>query len=150
MRSILFSFVLVTLFGLIPLAHGESPEMRPGKWEVKMNVEMAGMPQQMPPMATTHCITPEQAVNPGKDVMDRMKKAQQGAENCQITQHDLVDKTARWSLECKGAQRIESTGEITFDSDVAYHGIIKSEVQTPAGAMSMTQRIEARRVGECD
>lgn len=139
----------ISLFGMSSL-YAAPLKMRPGKWEVKMQMEMAGMPQQMPAMTTTHCITPEQARDPAKDVMDRLKQhQQQGGEKCELTQHSVSDHTAHWTVECTGAQSVKSQGEITFDNDVAYHGVIKSEIQGPQGAMSMTQKIEGRRIGEC-
>jgi len=52
-------------------------------------------------------------------------------------------------VECTGTQKLKSNGEITFESDVSYHGVIKSEIETPQGTMAMTQKIEARRVGDC-
>ena len=140
----------ITLFVGIAFSYAAPPEMRPGKWEVKMQMEMVGMPQQMPAMTTTHCVTAEQARDPAKDVMDKLKQAQQqGAENCKITKHDMSKHTSRWTVECSGEQRVQSNGEITFDSDVAYHGVIKTDIESPQGSMSMTQKIEGRRIGEC-
>lgn len=143
---------VVTLLLGVPLCYAASPEMRPGKWEVKMHMEMVGMPQQMamPEMRTTHCLTPEQARDPAKDVMERIKKNQQkGGEKCELTHHETSNHTARWTVECTGQQKVKSNGEVTFDSDVAYHGVIKSEIETPQGTVTMTQKMEAHRIGEC-
>ena len=150
MQSIRIVVTFIGLIGFMQFAYAESAVMRPGKWEIKMHVEMVGMPQQMPPMTSTHCVTPEQASKPTKDIIEKMNQAQKSGENCRVIEHTMSEQSAHWIVECSGAQNIKSNGEITFDSDVAYHGVIKSDIETPQGPMSMTQKIEARRVGECD
>ena len=51
-------------------ALAQSP-MRPGRWEVSMEMEMPGMPMKMPAMKTTQCVTPEQVKDPGQGHADR-------------------------------------------------------------------------------
>jgi hypothetical protein len=150
MQSIRNILIFIGMIVFIQLAHAEKAVMRPGKWEIKMQVDMAGMPHQMPPMTTTHCVTPEQASKPAKDIIDKMNQAQKSGEDCQVIEHDMSERSAHWVVECSGAQNIKSNGEIFFDSDVAYHGVIKSNIETPQGSMSMTQKVEGRRIGECE
>ena len=115
-----------------------------------MQMQIAGMSDHMPPTTFTNCVTPEQARDPAKDIMESLQKAQKGGENCQLTKHEISNRTAHWTVECTGEQRIQSNGEIVFDNDVAYHGVIKSNMQGPQGTMTMTQTIAGRRVGECN
>jgi hypothetical protein len=147
LRLVVGSFIL---FGGISLTYAAPPQMRPGKWEIKMQTEMAGMPHQVPPMSTTHCLTSEQAKDPVKGMMKRLQQNRDASgEKCQLVKQSMSERNFHWVVECTGVQHIKSNGEITFDSDVAYHGVITSEIETPQGNMTMTQNLEARRIGEC-
>ena len=42
------------------------PGPRAGNWQVTMEINIPGMPQGMPPMTMTQCITKEQAADPSK------------------------------------------------------------------------------------
>ena len=45
-------------------ALGAQSPMRPGRWEITMQMQMPNMPVQMPETKTSNCITPEQLKNP--------------------------------------------------------------------------------------
>ena len=58
---------LTVVVGLSVSALAQSPR-RDGRWEVKTEMEMPGMPMKMPAMTTTQCITKEQAEDPQRSV----------------------------------------------------------------------------------
>ena len=50
---------------LSAMAQGPGPR-RDGNWQVTMEMDMPGMPQKMPPMTLTQCITKADADDPTK------------------------------------------------------------------------------------
>ena len=61
-RYVAAAFVVV----LAATASAQPGPRRDGNWEVTVQMEMAGMPQAMPPMTLKQCITPEQAKDPSQ------------------------------------------------------------------------------------
>jgi hypothetical protein len=57
----------IALLASVTVALAQGP-VRPGRWEVTMQMQMAGSPIQMPEMKTTRCITPEDAKDPTKSL----------------------------------------------------------------------------------
>ena len=53
----------VLVLAIAAAAIAQSP-VRPGRWEVTMQMQMAGSPVQMPEMKTTQCVTPDQVKDP--------------------------------------------------------------------------------------
>ena len=62
------SLTVLTALLVLPAAAFAQGPRRDGKWEVKMQTEMPGMPMQMPPVTLTQCITKEQAADPQKSM----------------------------------------------------------------------------------
>jgi hypothetical protein len=56
MTKIIGMFV-VLFFGSAALLFAASPDMKTGKWQVTMKMEMEGAPFPMPPVVYTQCIT---------------------------------------------------------------------------------------------
>ena len=73
---------------------------RDGRWEVKTEMEMPGMPMKMPPMTTTQCVTKEQADDPSGACPGR------GApNNCKVFDYKVTGNTVTWSMKCEGPRR---------------------------------------------
>ncbi len=147
MLRLFLSALALTLCASPTLA--AAPSLQPGNWQASIQVQMPGLPE-MPPISTTYCLTPEQAADPEKSLMDKIKQGQsEGKEQCKTLSHSLSGQTARWSVQCTGTQKVKSNFEITYEGSTAYHGTIISEIETPDGAMTMNQSIDARRLGDC-
>jgi len=141
MKANLASTVLSTalvLAAAAPAAHAGAVNMNPGKWEISVSMEMAGMPAgAMQPHARTECI---QAKDTNADWMT--KQGQQKDKDCKTT---IVKQEAghlAWTFECASG----STGDadFTFGGD-SYDGTMHIKAHEHA----ITQKIKAHRVGDC-
>src|SRR5262249_51972876 len=75
---------------------------RDGKWEVKMEMDMAGMPNmpagaQMPAFTTTHCVTPEEAKDPQKAIPQGGRGGRgPNPENCKVSDYKTEGSKVSW------------------------------------------------------
>ena len=129
--------ILVLALALPTFAADAKSPMKPGKWQVTMKMEMAGMPAAMPPTTFTNCVTKEEAENP--------QPPKRNDQNCEVTNYKLDGSTVTWSIKCTG--KVEATGEgkMTFKDD-AYEGTTHMKVND----MEMTQHFTGKYLGECD
>jgi len=137
MKRLALTVVLVASAAL--LSAQDNP-MRPGQWEVAMQMQMAGM--SMPEMKTTHCITPEQlAKDPASGLPNGV---QRGQDSCKVSDYKQTGNTVTWKMACSEPQPLTADGELTFAGD-AYTGTIT--MMMPQGAMSM--KMNGKRLGDC-
>jgi hypothetical protein len=75
---------VIVFVTLSVMAQGPGPR-RDGNWQVTMEMEMPGMPQKMPPMTLTQCITQADADDPTK-----LAPQGRGAapSNCKVSDFD--------------------------------------------------------------
>jgi hypothetical protein len=141
-----FTFASTLAFGIattaIVAAQTSSP-MRPGRWEVTMQMQMANLPMQLPSTKTTSCITAEQLA---KDPSSGLPRGAQnsGEGQCEVADYRFAGSTATWKIVCSSPQAMTADGEMTFMDD-AYAGTMK--MMTPQGAMSM--QLAGKRLGDC-
>lgn len=121
----------------------QSP-MRPGRWEVTMQMQMPNMPVQMPEVKTSSCITPEQLK---KDPASGLPSGTQNtaSNQCKATDYKYTENTVTWKVTCVGQQAMTADGEMTFMGD-SYTGSMK--MTTPQGAMAM--KLAGKRLGDCE
>jgi len=136
--------VAMALLALSIAAFAQGPR-RDGQWEVKMEMEMAGMPAGMPPFTTTQCITPDEAKDPQK-AMPQMGRGGRGRgnQNCTVSDYKMEGNKVSWSMKCEGDQAMTGTGEFTYAADT-YTGSIKMET----GRGAMTMKYSGKRLGDC-
>jgi hypothetical protein len=134
--------VVALLIGAAALA-AQTP-MRPGSWDVTVQMQMPNMPVQMPETKTTQCITPEQSKDP-VNTLPRGPQAGRGAnQDCKVSDYKVSGNTVTWKMTCSTPQPMTSTGEMTFTDD-SYVGTMKMNM--PQGDMSM--KLTGKRVGDC-
>jgi Protein of unknown function (DUF3617) len=138
-RTALVMTLLVTL--MLPL-DAQGPR-RDGKWEVKMEMDMPGMPARMPPMTTTQCVTPEEAKDPQKSIPQSGRG--RGNESCKVSDYKADGNTITWSMKCEGAEPMSGNGEFTYAGDT-YTGVIKMD----RAGQQMTMKYSGKRIGDCD
>jgi hypothetical protein len=119
---------------------------RDGNWQVTMELNIPGMPQGMPPMTMTQCITKEQAADPSKLVP-------QGAgrglpPDCKISDMKTEGNKTSWSMKCEGQTAMNGTGEFTFVGDT-YTGLIKMDTDRGGQPATMTMKYSGKRLGDC-
>ena len=131
--------LLVVVCALALPSFAASP-VKPGKWQVTMEMDMPGMPMKVPPTTITHCITKEQAENPEATLP---KASRQG--DCKVSDYKLDGNTVTWNVKCEGKQPMTGSGKITYDSD-SYTGTMKMKMQET----EMTAKYTGKRIGECD
>jgi len=138
--SVRHAVLVAIALGLSVSTLAQGPR-RDGRWEVKMEMEMPGMPMKMPPMASIQCITKEQAEDPQRTV----PQAGRGApNNCKVSDYKVVGNKATWSMKCEGPEGMSGTGEITYGENT-YEGVMKMDHQGQA----MTMKYSGKRLGDC-
>jgi hypothetical protein len=141
MKLICAAALMSCVVGAAALA-AQNP-MRPGRWEVTTQMQMANVPMKMPETKTTQCVTPEQAKDvaiPGSSPMGRGR----GADSCKTVDHKVSGNTVSWKAVCGPPQNTSGTGEIVFNGD-SYAGTMK--MTTEQGEMTM--KMSGKRVGDC-
>jgi hypothetical protein len=134
--------VAVTLLGVsvTVLAQGPGPQ-RDGRWEVKMEMDMPGMPMKMPPMTSVQCITKEQANDPQKSMPPQGRG---GPSNCTVSDYKVDGNKVTWSMKCAPPEEMTGTGEFTYGAGT-YDGIMK----VVRGGQTMTMKYSGKRLGDC-
>jgi hypothetical protein len=127
------------------------PQMKPGLWEYKMTMEMAGMPNMpgMPgmggaPMTFTRCLTPEDTKTPGKAFEDAKAKSE-----CEREEFKIQGNKVSFKVRCGGDHPGTGSGEFTVAED-HFEGTLKMKMEGgDMGGMEMTQKMSGKRIGEC-
>jgi hypothetical protein len=128
------------LLGLSAAALAQAPR-QDGRWEVKMEMEMAGMPG-MPPMTSIQCITPDEAKDPKKSMPQAGGRG--GPGDCTVSDHKVTGNKVTWTMACTGADAMTGTGEFVYAGDT-YTGTMK---MNRAGQV-MTMKYSGKRLGDC-
>lgn len=103
----------------------------PGElWEITNAMEMSGM--SMPARTNQIC----QATNPA----NRQVPGANDSEECKLIDSKVVGSTTRWTATC-------GTGEITYDGNKSFHGVMNVNHE----GQQMTMRMSGRNLGTaCD
>jgi len=141
MKNTLFAVLAVVALTAITIA--QSP-VRPGRWEVTMQMQMAGSPIQMPEMKTTRCITPEDAKDPSRSLPSGPEGRGGQKPDCKMADYKVSGNTATWKMVCTSPQPMTATNEMTFTDD-SYTGTMKMDSRDG----QMTMKMAGKRVGDC-
>lgn len=128
----------------LPALAGENP-MQPGMWEITTQMNMPGMPYQMPPMTFKHCVTPEMLA---KDHGLGEQKSPPGS-HCERTRMKLSGNRAEWAVSCTGKANMSGHGTLTWDSPDSYHGETHLTMDMDGQTRNMTQTMQGKRLGAC-
>ena len=138
---VLVEFVVLLALSLSAMAQGHR---RDGRWEVKMEMDMPGMPAGMPAMTTTQCVTPAEASDPQKAV-PQGRGGRGNQDDCKISDYKVDGDKVTWSMKCEGAQAMSGTGEFIYAAD-SYTGTMKMD---RGGGQVMTMKYSGKRLGDC-
>lgn len=140
-------------------ARGSDSFVRPGKWQSRVQIEEFELPDAPPEareaMRSMHeraqvhesCLTPEEAKRPKEDFFAGDNT------NCRYDRFTMGGGKIDAVMKCTGegmAQTMAMQG--TYGPD-AYQMRMSMKAEAgagPPGGMTMTMRVDAKRVGECD
>ena len=116
-------------------------KMKPGMYEVKMDMDMPGMPGNMGKQSMTvkNCVT-EKDIESGK-----MGKDQK--DTCEVKNFKMSGNTASYTAACKDPPMTSDT-TITFRDD-GYSMTSKTTMNQGGQTMQMSHKMEGRYVGPC-
>jgi len=132
--------LIAAALGLSISTSAQGPR-RDGRWEVKMEMEMPGMPMKMPPTTTTQCVTKEEADDPQRAVPQAGRGAR---KDCKVSDYKVAGSKVTWSMKCEGPEAMSGTGEITYGENT-YEGVMKMDRQ----GQVMTMKYSGKRLGDC-
>lgn len=136
---------VVALFALSASFFAQMPR-RDGKWEVKMEMDLPGMPQGMQPITTTQCITPDMVKDPNQAIPQSGRGGRGLPERCKVSDYKIDGNKVTWSMACEPPpQAMTGSGEMTYSGDT-YTGV----VNVNTGGRSMTMKYSGKRLGDCD
>lgn len=110
---------------------------KPGKWQIRMQMDMPGMPFKMPPITTEVCLTEDDIKDPQKALPGDPKNP------CTISDYKIEGNTVTWTADCP-KQKTKGKGEITF-TDNSYTGSMKMQVEE----QEMTMKYSGQWKGAC-
>jgi len=117
--------------------------VRPGRWEVTMQMQMPNSPIQMPEMKSTRCVTPEESKDPAS-ALPSGPSGRGGKSDCKVSDYKVSGNTVTWKMACTKPDAMTSTGEMTFTDD-SYAGTMKMN----AAQGDMAMKIAGKRLGDC-
>ena len=143
MKSLRLAIVtFCVLFAVSLLAQGQ---MKPGRWEVTVQMDMPGLPVKMQPTKMTTCVTPEQAQTPGGTLSNPGGRGRGSSDDCKVTDQKIDGNKVTWKMACTGAQAMTGDGELVFNGD-SYTGKMNMNMP-PQGQMTM--QYTGNRIGDC-
>jgi len=124
-------------------AHGAAaPNMKDGLWEITMKMEMAGMPQAMPPQVMQQCITKKDLQDPAKAVPGSSPRD----GRCKMTDHKMQGNAATWNVVCEDGTT--GSGTATYSS-TSYTSANKITSKRGGETHTMTMHNSGRYLGDC-
>lgn len=134
-----------SLLALPFAALAENPNIQPGEWEYSNVTRMTMGDQQMPPQEDSHreCVTAEDLEN-----IDLL--AGEGMEDCQVSDLNMQRSRMRYTVECASDDGTQYTMKADMRMNgTTSEGVIKGDMDTPMGPMSMHIEVSGRRLGDC-
>lgn len=120
--------------------------MNPGLWEMTVQMQMSGVPMQLPSHTYRHCVTKaDLEKNHGVPKPENTKDM-----TCTMKKFDRSGNTLTYTMECTGTHgTMTLDGASTFESRDAYHGTMHMTGTVEGRQMDMTSKVQAKRVGDC-
>jgi Protein of unknown function (DUF3617) len=117
------------------LATAACGDERPGNlWDTTSQMSMTGM--SMPAQKMQLCTAKEWTEPPPPPP----------GQSCTTTDFQKTDNKVTWKTQCTGEMDMTGEGEITFNTEDSYSGVIKFV----ADGMSVNVALTGTKIGECD
>jgi len=147
-RGIAFTALAAAVVSVSLFAQGPR---RDGNWEIKMQMDMPGMPAgAMPPITTTQCITKEMANDP-KNTVPQAPAGRGGRgmpDTCKMSDYKMMGNTATFTMKCDPPNAMTISGEFVYGAD-SYEGTMKMDMDRGGQPMSMNMKYSGKRLGDC-
>ncbi len=139
LRAFAVGFLVVGMV-TVGSAFAAEVQMRPGLWEIISQVEMPGMPMQMPAMTHTQCL--------GKE--DLVPQQEEPDQKCRMIEKKVSGNTVSWVMQCSSSDgTMTARGKVTYHGD-GFEGELHMETGAPGqDAMQMVTHMSGKRVGDC-
>ncbi len=135
---------IVALVGLACAASAaQAQDMRPGRYEYQMKINMPGMPQGVPPTTFRHCVT-QKDIQDGKAFQSR----QEPNSDCRVEGMKRNGAEISYRMVCTKPQplNVEVKGRMAADSaDLT----MDMKMQAGGQMMQMRQQMLMKRLGDC-
>lgn len=162
----LHHIVLMATTIIVTPALAASPQLKPGQWNMSVNMQMAGMPQlsadqlaqmkemgiDLPmlsgkPTIVPQCITPEQA-----SLKKPIDTSSSPNDQCSIKNYKQSGKSVSGDMVCTGDLKAKGRFEMTVNSETSYKGKWALKGVTKDGQpIDQTSEIDAKWVkAKCD
>lgn len=139
MKKVVLCLAALALAFPLLAADAKSP-IKPGKWELTMEMEIPGAPIKMPPIKMSHCVTKEQAETPENAVPKGDKKS-----DCKVSDMKIVGNKVSYTVNCP-KQNVSMDAEMKYTDD-SFEGTMKMRME---GQPEMTQKYSGKRLGDCE
>lgn len=140
MKALVLVTVIASTFVAAPHALAEGA-LRQGKWEVTTQMEMPGMPMQLPATTRTQCVTQAHEDDPASTLPNGSPDPQ---ADCKASDYRRDGNKVTWKLTCTGSEPMTGEGAIVVDGD-RYDGTMVMTMDQG----SMTMKYAGKRVGDC-
>lgn len=118
-----------------------APQPEPGLWEILVRIDVPEGPIKDASQAMRHCYTREELA----DLRTTIPRAD---PDCSVRDFRLEGDRATWTLSCPGSSVVSGGGEMILGRH-AYAANIWNEITEGDRVLRVTQRIRARRLGDC-
>ena len=135
---------LLVLLGVVALTASvvaaQAVNLKPGRYEVSVEMEMANSPTKMPPMKDTQCITAEDLKDFSRLLVDSEER-----ERCKISDYRATGSKVTFNATCvEDGETYKMDAEMMFAGD-SFTGMMRSNHKGQA----MTIKSVAKRTGAC-
>lgn len=125
---------------LTSAAWAQKPNMQDGMWEITTRMEMPGLPAGLGTQTAKHCVTPAEAADPARTLPRD--------DQCQVSDVRFQGNTTSWSMRCSGPEPMTGKGSVTYHG-TSYNGSMSLAMSQGGQTINVTQKIDAKRVGDC-
>ena len=131
-----FKMLFIAAGMFVACTNSSAIDFKEGNWAVEMQMEIAGMPMQMPPVTVDQCMS--------KKDMVPAQKSQDGTD-CKIIDQSVKGSTVTWAVECPESK---GKGSMTYKGK-SFSGKIYIETTGSSRSMKMTSIMKGRYKGPC-
>ena len=125
---------------LLLSATGVCAQIKDGLWEMTSQIQMQGMPHQMPPATFRQCITKE----------DPVVKNQDKNHDCKTTRLKISGNTVSYAIDCQTPEgTMSSEGKSTYTGSTMEGEATTRFKMKGQPAMQMKSRIKGKYIGPC-